>query len=60
MANRFAASDTLGFQIYNQYLNNEVARKRAEEERRKQAEQQSKARKHNAFGQLVNLSLIHI
>lgn len=54
MANRFAASDTLGFQIYNQYLNNEVARKRAEEERRKQAEQQSKARKHNAFGQLVN------
>lgn len=54
MANRFAASDTLGFQVYNQYLNNEIARKRAEEERRKQAEQQSKAKKHNAFGQLVN------
>lgn len=54
MANRFAASDTLGFQVYNQYLNNEIARKRAEEERRKQAKQQSDAKKHNAFGQLVN------
>ena len=54
MANRFAVGDTLGFQVYNQYLNQEIARKRAEEERRKQEEQRSKAKKHNAFGQLVN------
>lgn len=54
MANRFAVGDTLGYQVYNQYLNQEIARKRAEEERRKQEEQRSKAKKHNAFGQLVN------
>jgi len=54
MANRFAVGDTLGYQVYNQYLNQEIARQQAEEERRKQEEQRSKAKKHNAFGQLVN------
>jgi len=59
MANRFAASDTLGFQLYDKHLREDIARERAEEARREQEKKarkaRNKAKKHAGFQQAMRV-----
>jgi hypothetical protein len=54
MANRFAASETLGFQLYNDYLQKDIAEKRRKEEQARLEKQRKKASSHGAFGQTLS------
>ena len=54
MANRFAVADTLGFQLYNDYLQKDIAEKRRKEEQERLAKQRKKAKSHGAFGQTLS------
>jgi len=54
MANRFAVADTLGFQLYNDYLQRDIAEKKRKEEQERLAQQRKKASSHGAFGQTLS------
>jgi len=54
MANRFAVADTLGFQLYNDYLQRDIAEKKRKEEQARLEKQRKKAKSHGAFGQTLS------